>query len=96
MPVSDRVRAERQRRYETRRATAEAVIPEGSTCYTPIGMRTDDRGMPHMRIETCPFWKWRGDWPRGQHGYCRYLKAGDFTQGRDRDGRERSTMMLFD
>ncbi len=96
MPVSDSVRAERQRRYDAKLRAAKAVIPEGVTCYTPKSVRTGEHGMPHLQIETCPFWKWRSDWPKGQNGYCRFLKAGDATQGLDRQGRPRSTLMLWD
>lgn len=92
MAVSARVAAERQARYGRRMAAAEAVVPEGPYCYERLGDMVDGR----LPIKLCPYWKARRDWPEQGWGFCRLLKAGNNTQGRDAAGRPRATFLLWD
>lgn len=93
MPVSERIVAERQRRYDQRMEAAKKVVPQGPYCYENTGKmveRTMDNGqvvkVPESRV--CPYWKWRNDKPQQRNGYCRLLKAGDW----QKDG----TFLLWD
>jgi len=83
MPVTDKIRQNRQTRYDRRQAAAAQVVPEGPYCYSRTG-RTVTRNTPMGAVEvpelkSCPYLKIRGDKPRQQNGYCRLLKAGDYT-----------------
>lgn len=93
MPVSERIVAERQRRYDERMKAAKKVVPHGPYCYESTGQmvtRTMENGqtvqVPENRV--CPHWKWRKDKPYQRNGYCRLLKAGDW----QREG----TFLLWD
>jgi hypothetical protein len=94
MPVSAAQKAARQASHDARLAAARQTVPHGLYCYRPLGLaeRTlqDGTKVPAMRIEKCPFWKRRGDWPRQANGYCRLLKCGDNSKNR------RSTLLLWD
>jgi len=90
--------AARQARHQRRRAAAEQVVPKGCYCYTGLGYEpAAEAGAPGaFRIQTCPFWKRRRDWPQQASGYCRLLKLGDNSPGRDANGRRRATDLLWD
>lgn len=95
MTLSQRVQRARQLRYERRRSTAASVIPTGPYCYELTGTRGPESfsefdASAAMRITICPYWKRRKDKLAGQDGYCRFLKAGDFTPGK------RGTNLLWD
>lgn len=96
MPVSQQVAAQRQARYGRRMAQASATVPEGSYCYTTLGITRGADGSPATKIKVCPNYKGRRDKPEQSSGYCRLLKVGDYTQGRDAKGNPRSTMLLWD
>jgi len=96
MPVTLDIERRRQARYDRRMDRAAAVVPKGMYCYTPKSIRYREDGMPSMEIEPCPYWKRRGDWPEQGYGYCRLMKVGDNTQGRQPNGRPMGTMLLWD
>lgn len=96
MPVSEAVRRDREARYQARWNAARAVVPVGSHCYTITGVTTREDGMPVIATKVCPYWKYRGDQPDKRTGYCRLLRAGDATQGRDARGNPRGTFLLWD
>lgn len=95
---SQQMIAQRQVRHERRMTAAAAIVPQGSYCYcyTPIEPRRRADGLPIMKVKHCPFLKRRGDWPEQMNGYCRLLKSGDNSQGRDRSGNPRATSLLWD
>lgn len=88
--------AHRQARRDRRMAQAEATVPHGPYCYTRTGTERGADGVPIMKVQPCPYLKKRGDWPEQMNGYCRLLKAGDNSQGRDANGRPRRTNWLWD
>lgn len=96
MPVSPRVAEERATRYQARVRAAEKVVPAGCYCYTPVAVERRGEDGPVLKIEPCPYWKARRDWPEQAYGYCRFLKAGDSSKGRDAEGRPRATLLLWD
>lgn len=96
MPISLDIERRRNARYDRRMAKAGDVVPKGMYCYTPKSVRYEENGLPSMEIELCPYWKRRGDWPEQGYGYCRLMKVGDNTKGRQPNGRRRSTMLLWD
>jgi hypothetical protein len=75
MPVSDRIARERQARYDRRMAQAEAVVPHGSYCYTPLSVENG-----RMTVKVCPHWKHNPRKRSQETGYCRLLKSGDWMQ----------------
>jgi hypothetical protein len=77
-------------------AQAAAVIPKGEYCYTTTGIFRDESGVPRTSIKVCPYYKGRRDKPQQNSGYCRLMKVGDFTHGRDANGNPRGTMLLWD
>lgn len=88
----------RQRRHERLIETARQIVPQGPYCYTLADVAYPD-GIgkpPRIKHAACPFYRKRTDWPEQADGYCRFLKAGDSTKGRDRNGNPRSTMLLWD
>lgn len=106
MTVDAKTRAARQARYERRRAAAEKIIPPGPYCWgvhaTMIEeMRTDpvtgnSFGRGVVVEYPCPYWRYRGNARAYHNGFCRLLKVGDDTQGRDRNGFSRATTSLWD
>lgn len=74
------------------RPAPEARIPTGPYCYTLAPGENDARP---QRVP-CPFWKRRGDWPAQADGYCRFLKCGDSSKARSRNGAPIATMLLWD
>lgn len=96
MPVSEKLAAQRQARYDRRMAQAAATIHKGEYCYTTVGIFRDESGTLRTSIKVCPYFKGRTDKPEQNNGYCRLLKRGDFTQGRDASGKPRGTMLLWD
>ncbi len=96
MTARESIIAQRQARHERRMKEAATAVPHGEYCYTPAGIVAKADGMPVLKTHPCPYMKGRKDWPEQKSGYCRLLKVGDNSQGRDRDGRLRSTMLLWD
>ena len=96
MPVSQQIVAQRQARYDRRMAQAAAVIPKGEYCYTTTGIFRDGTGILRTSVKVCPYYKGRRDKPGQSYGYCRLLKRGDFTKGRDKGGAPLATMLLWD
>lgn len=96
MPVSPRIAQERETRHNARIKAAEAVIPQGPYCYTIDANRETPGTNGAIPITLCRHWKRRTDWPRQGDGYCRLLKCGDSTPGRDAEGRPRATFLLWD
>jgi hypothetical protein len=83
MPVSERIKRERQARYDRRIAEAKTKVPEGDYCYGNTGRMIETTlsngakaTVPEAKI--CPYWKRRGDKPEQANGYCRLMKAGDW------------------
>lgn len=93
---SQQIIAQRQARYERRMSAAEAKVPHGDYCYSPLGTVAGADGMPVIEVKPCPYLKTRGDWPEQMNGYCRLLKTGDNTQGLDKAGNRRWTGHLWD
>lgn len=96
MSACEAITRSRQARHDQRMAEAATAVPHGEYCYAPVGADSKPDGMPILKVKPCPYFKRRGDWPEQRNGYCRLLKAGDHTPGRDRDGQPRSTMLLWD
>ncbi len=96
MPVSASVAQARQSRYDRRLNRAAAMIPQGPYCYRIAGVTHPSDGSARVQTVRCPYWKTRLDWPDQADGYCRLLKKGDTSQGRNTDGRPRATMLLWD
>ncbi len=96
MPVNSQIAQDRIARHRKRQDAAQAVVPVGPYCYAPAETRYAEDGMPILGITPCPYWKARGDWREKGYGYCRLLKAGDSSPGRDRTGRPIRTMLLWD
>jgi hypothetical protein len=96
MPVTLDIERRRQARHDRRMARAREVVPKGMYCYTPKSFGYREDGTPSMQIDPCPYWKRRGDWPEQSYGYCRLMKVGDMTPGRQSNGRRRGTMLLWD
>lgn len=94
MPLPNRIRYERQARHDRRIAAAAQIVPHGPYCYSHTGnMRLIERQGQTFSVperKPCPYLKLRQDRPRQQNGYCRLLKAGDYSQGPHR------TMLLWD
>lgn len=94
MPINERIKRERQDRYERRIAEAQTKVPEGPYCYGHTGSMTSvtingsEASVPHIKI--CPYLKMRKDKPAQANGYCRLLKAGDWMP------RPHGTMLLWD
>ena len=95
MPVSERIRRERQERHDRRLAEAKTKVPEGDYCYGHTG-RMIETILPGGEIATvpeaklCPYWRRRGDKPEQANGYCRLMMAGDWMPQRLR------TVLLWD
>lgn len=83
MPISERIRRERADRYTRRIEAAEARVPEGPYCYERITeIPSQDGKATAIQLPTtkaCPYYKLRKDKPAQRNGYCRHLKAGDFS-----------------
>lgn len=94
MPISERIKRERQDRYDRRMAEAQAKVPEGLYCYGHTGdmknvsVKGGEARVPQIKM--CPYWKRRGDKPEQANGYCRLLQAGDWMP------RPHGTMLLWD
>ena len=96
MPVSERIRQQRQRAYDRRMAEAATKVPQGLYCYGTTGVVEevyDDKGQVQLKHEMrrCPYWKQRKDKPDQLSGYCRLMKSGDWMSF-DKGG----TMLLWD
>lgn len=75
-------------------APAESLIPEGLYCYTPVEAPCAANNWV-FRVRPCPFWEAYSPEKHGPlpedlatlapgespGAYCRYLKAGDWTEG---------------
>lgn len=96
MNVSEQIAARRQGRHHRRMAQAAAAVPHGEYCYITVGIFRDSAGVLRTSIKPCPYYKGRRDKPEQSDGYCRLLKRGDYTQGRDANGNPRATMLLWD
>ena len=86
MPLPDRIRCERQARHDRRMTAAAQIVPHGPYCYSHTGnMRLIERQGQIFSVperKPCPYLKLRQARRRQQNGYCRLLKAGDYSQGR--------------
>ena len=59
---------------------AEALIPPGPYCYTPLPASEQPADGRRYRIKPCPFWSLDTTAQHGPQndGYCGYLKRGDW------------------
>lgn len=85
MPVSERIKRERQARYDRRMAAAAEVVPQGGYCYTPLSV-VDGR----MHVRMCPYWKYNPRKPAQRTGCCTLMKAADWMP------HPRGTSLLWD
>lgn len=96
MQARKKTLADRQLRHDKREAAAREVIPHGSYCYSHMKITLNADGLPVGRVKPCPFYKTRGDWKQGANGFCRFLKAGDSSSGRLKNGNPLWTIHLHD
>jgi hypothetical protein len=86
----------RQSRHDRRIGRAETVIPHGDYCYRIAGVENGPDRSPALKTQRRPYWKGRKDRPQQRFGYCRLLKVGDYTQGRNPEGEPRATLLFWD